>query len=218
MRNLQTPLDPLSDSTLYTVAEGYIRVAGVTSEGAVAVRVQFKDMSLPPGARVFVYSPTNPNEYYGPYDGRSASEDGTFWTPPIRGDTAVIEYFTPATSNSTKTPFRVFSIAHVYKDMSVEAAAGACNLEVSADWLNVAKSVGRIDFVTQGFVGSCTGTLLNNVSNDQKPYFLTANHCISTQTETQSATVYWNYNTGDSPPLRHAYDERCESSRYRGVE
>ena len=200
VRTLPTPLEPLSDSALYTVAEGYIRVAGVTSEGAVAVRVQFKDMSLPPGARVFVYSPTNPNEYYGPYDGRTASEDGTFWTPQIRGDTAVIEYFTPSKTNSTKTPFRIISIAHVYKDMSVEAVPGACNLEVTAAWQDVAKSVGRIDFVTQGFVGSCTGTLLNNAANDQKPYFLTANHCISTQTEAQSATVYWNYNTGDSPP------------------
>ena len=201
VRPLVTPLDALSDSTLYTVAEGYIRVAGVVSEGAVAVRVQFKDMSLPPGARVFVYSPTNPNEYYGPYDGRGASEDGTFWTPPIQGDTAVIEYFTPAKSNSANSPFRVSSIAHIYKDLPVvQASAGSCELEVTADWQNVAKSVGKIDFVTGGFVASCTGTLLNNAANDQKPYFLTANHCISTQSEAQSATIYWNYNTGDTPP------------------
>ena len=199
VRSLPTPLDALSDTALYTVAEGYIHVGGVVSEGAVAVRVQFKDMSLPPGARVFVYSLTNPNEYYGPYTGRGESEDGTFWTPPIRGDTAVIEYFTPVKSNSAKTPFKVDSIAHVYKDISEPAAAGSCNLEVSADWQDVAKSVGRIDFVTGGSVASCTGTLLNNLANDQKPYFLTANHCISTQTEAQSVTVFWNYNTGDTP-------------------
>ena len=124
VRPLETPLDALSDSTLYTVAEGYIRVGGVVSEGAVAVRVQFKDMSLPPGARVFVYSPTNPNEYYGPYEGRGASEDGTFWTPPMHGDTAVIEYFTPAKSNSAKTPFKVLSIAHVYKDLTDRGRRG----------------------------------------------------------------------------------------------
>jgi len=200
VRSLVTPLDPFADSTLYPVTEGDIRVAGVVSEGAVAVRVQFKDMSLPPGARVFVYSLTNPNEYYGPYEGHGASEDGTFWTPPIHGDTAVIEYFTPAKSNSATTPFKVFSIAHIYKDLSAEEAAGFCELEVTADWQNVAKSVGRVDFVTGGSVGSCTGTLLNNVANDQKPYFLTANHCIKTQTEAQSVTVYWNYNTGDQPP------------------
>src|SRR6185503_13340983 len=166
VRSLPTPLDALSDTVLYTVAEGYIHVGGVVSEGAVAVRLQFKDMSLPPGARVFVYSPTNPNEYYGPYEGRGESEDGTFWTPPIHGDTAVIEYFTPVKSNSAKTPFKVDSIAHVYKDISEPAAAGSCNLEVSADWQDVAKSVGRIDFVTGGSVASCTGTLLNNLAND----------------------------------------------------
>ena len=201
VRPLVTPLDPVADSALYPVAEGYIRVAGIVSEGAVAVRLQFKDMSLPPGARVFVYSPANPNEFHGPYEGRGASEDGTFWTPPISGDTAIIEYFTPVSSNSTKTPFKVLSVAHTYKDLSgVNDPAGFCEQEVTADWQNVAKSVGRIDFVTGGAVGSCTGTLLNNVANDQKPYFLTANHCISTQTEAQSVTVYWNYNTGDNPP------------------
>lgn len=201
VRSLTTSLDPLTDSTLYTVAEGYIRVAGVVSEGAVAVRVQFKNMTLPAGARVFVYSPTDPNKFFGPYEGRGASGNGTFWTPAIHGDTAIIEYFTPTKTSTTKTPFTVSSIAHVYKDFTLEDAAGACELEVTADWQNVAKSVGRIDFVTSGFVGSCTGTLLNNVNNDQKPYFLTANHCISTQGEAQSATVYWNYNTGDSPPF-----------------
>ena len=157
------------------------------------MRVQFKDMSLPAGARVFVYSPSNPNEYYGPYEGRGASENGTFWTPAIKGDSAVIEYFTPAVNNSTKSPFKVPSIAHVYKDVPVlEDPAASCEQEVTADWQNVAKSVGRIDFVTGGFIASCTGTLLNNVANDQKPYFLTAHHCISTQSEAQSATIYWN--------------------------
>ena len=91
MRSLAVPLDPLSDSARYTVAEGDVRVAGVASEGALAIRVQFKGMSLPVGARVFVYSLTNPNEYYGPYEGHGPSEDGTFWTPPMRGDTAIIE-------------------------------------------------------------------------------------------------------------------------------
>jgi outer membrane protein assembly factor BamB len=201
VRSLVTPLDALADSTLYKVAEGDIRIAGIVSEGAVAVRVQFNSMSLPAGARVFVYSPANPNEYYGPYIGRGTSEDGTFWTPPIQGDTAIIEYFTPANSKMAKTPFKVFSIAHIYRDMALEkGAAGFCELEVTADWQNVAKSVGRVDFVSGGSVGSCTGTLLNNAANDQKPYFLTANHCISTQSEAQSVTVYWNYNTGDNPP------------------
>jgi len=138
VRPLATPLDPLSDSELYTVAEGDIRVAGIVSDDAVAVRVQFKDMSLPAGARVFVYSLTNPSEFHGPYEGRGPSGDGNFWTPQVRGDTVVIEYFTPAKTKSDKTPFKVVSVAHVFRDMSADDAAGACNLEVTAEWQNVA--------------------------------------------------------------------------------
>ena len=201
VRPLETPLDPISDSVLYPVSEGEIRVAGIVSEGAVALRVQIKDMSLPAGARVFVYSPTNPNEFYGPYEGRGAYADGTVWTPAIKGDSVIVEYFTPGRSNPAKLPFQVSAVAHIYKEEPVvKDAADSCELEVTATWQNVAKSVGRIDFVDQGSAFSCTGTLLNNAANDQKPYFLTANHCINTQASAQSATVYWNYTTGDEPP------------------
>ncbi len=199
VRSLEKPLDPLSDSELYTVTEGYIRIAGIVSEGAVGVRVQFKDMSLPPGARVFVYSLSNPNQFHGPYEGRGPSGDGTFWTPAVSGDTAVIEYFTPTKSDSGKTPFSVLSIAHAYKDLSVDKA-GSCEIDVTSEWQTVAKSVGKIDFVSGNSQFTCTGTLLNNLANDQTPYFLTANHCINTQAEAESVIVYWNYNTGDDPP------------------
>lgn len=200
VRSLDTPLNPLSDSELYTVTEGYIRIAGIVSEEAVGIRVQFKDMALPPGARVFVYSLSNPDEFHGPYEGRGPTGDGTFWTPAVRGDTAVIEYFTPTKSDSGNNPFSVLSIAHVYTDMFEEKAAGSCEIDVTSEWQTVAKSVGRIDFVSGSSLFTCTGTLLNNLANDQTPYFLTANHCINTQSEAQSATVYWNYNTGDDPP------------------
>ena len=119
VRPLATPLDPLSDSEVYPVTEGYIRVAGVVSEGATAVRVQFKDMALPPGARVFVYSQSNPNEFYGPFDGRDAAEDGTFWTPSMQGDTAIIEYFTPAAWIQSVPP----------------AVAGGCKRSALVSWI-----------------------------------------------------------------------------------
>jgi len=201
VRSLPRPLNPLIDSASYTVPEGDVRVSSIVTKGALYTRVQFSRMSLPAGARVFVYSASNQDEYYGPYEGHGESADGTFWTPPIRGDSVIIEYFTPAGTNSTNSPFKIFAIAHIYKDLTApDDPAGACENEVTSDWLNVAKSVGRVDFISGGFAGSCTGTLLNDQANDQEPYFLTAHHCISTQTEAQSVTVYWNYNTGDTPP------------------
>src|SRR5437588_4435927 len=61
-RALPTELNPLTDSTLYSVAEGDVRVAGVVSTGALYTRLHFKEMSLPIGARVFVYSASNPDQ------------------------------------------------------------------------------------------------------------------------------------------------------------
>ena len=138
VRPLKTRLDPLADSDAYTIQGGVVRVAGVVSSGAVGVRVQFKDMSLPPGARVFVYSLSNPDDYSGPYEGRGM--DGTFWTPAVKGEGIVIEYFEPLGTKSTDPPFEVSQIAHIYTN--VNAAAGACNLDVTPEWANVAKSVG----------------------------------------------------------------------------
>ena len=159
VRELPDPLNPLTDSATYAVIEGEVRVAAIVSEGARRMRVQFKDFSLPPGARVFVYSAGDPNHYAGPYEGRGPWGDGTFWTPSLPGDQIVIEYAAPP-GMTTGPPFKIGEVSHLYKDIFSEAdAAGFCNLEVPAEWANVAKSVGLLDFVTEGQEALCTGTL-----------------------------------------------------------
>ncbi len=205
VRAFQRPLNVSSDSALYRVPEGEVRVMGVVSEGALYTRVHFSDMALPAGAKVFVYSLKNPEEFYGPYEGKGSSGDGTFWTPPMEGDGAVIEYFSPTgTIDAQAAPFQVSEISHIYRKFFViegsNDVAGSCNLDVTSDWSEVAKSVGYLEFTSGGGEYACTGTLLNNPANDQTPYLLTANHCFDTHTEAQSLRVYWNYNTGNSPP------------------
>ena len=200
VRSVGRPLDPMSSGRLYQVGADDVRVMGIVSEGALYTRVHFRSMSLPVGARVFVYSMKNTDEFYGPYEGHGSSEDGTFWTPPMEGDGVVIEYFAPhARERAAGTPFTVSEVSHIFKDV-MHSDAAACNLEIPGEWSNVAKSVGLLDFVSDGGEALCTGTLLNDQASDQTPYLLTANHCFSTQTEAQSLRVYWNYNTGDSPP------------------
>ena len=200
VRTLSSPLNPVTDSAMYSIAEGDVRVAAVRSEGARYIRVLFKDFSLPAGARVFVYSKSDTEAYAGPYEGRGLWNDGTFWTPALRGDQLIIEYLSPAGDQSGNVPFTVSEIAHIYKDQFTPEAAGACNLEVTSLWANAAKSVGMLQFVTGGLVALCTGTLLNDSNTNLDHHVLTANHCISSQSEAQSAQIYWNYNSGDEPP------------------
>ncbi len=201
VRTFASALNPLTDSAMYSIAEGDVRVAEVVSEGARYMRLHFKDFSLPAGARVFVYSAANADLYLGPYEGRGPWNDGTFWTPSLPGDHLVIEYMSPPGTASANAPFEVSEVAHIYKDaLTANDSAGACNLEVTSPWVDVAKSVGMLQFVTGGLVALCTGTLLNDSNPNLDHYVLTANHCISSQAEAQSAQIFWNYNTGDDPP------------------
>src|SRR5262249_3992051 len=150
------------------------------------------------GARVFVYSIANPDEFYGPYEGHGASESGTFWTPPMKGEGVVIEYFSPTATNGI--PFKVSKISHVYKDPT-NLKVGSCHNEVSDPWTDTAKSVGRLDFVSGPSVFLCTGTLMSDaVPATDIPYVLTANHCFETQSEAQTLRVWWNYLTENNPP------------------
>ncbi|WP_289240874.1 hypothetical protein [Delftia sp.] len=45
----------------------------------------------------------------------------------------------------------------------------------------------------QGYV--CSGTLINDKAGSGTPYFLTANHCISTQTVASTLETSWFYRT-----------------------
>lgn len=200
VRTLPSALNPLTDSAKFSIAEGDVHVMAVRSDGARYMRVLFKDFSLPFGARVFVYSKSDREAYAGPYEGRGLWNDGTFWTPALRGDEIIIEYLSPAGKQSNDGPFTVSEIAHIYKDLFAPDTAGACNLEVTPPWANAAKSVGMLQFVTGGLVALCTGTLLNDSNTSFDHHVLTANHCISSQSEAQSAQIYWHYNTGDDPP------------------
>jgi hypothetical protein len=205
-RPFQTPLEILSGGTPYSIAEGEVRVIGVVSEGALFTRVHFDKTAMPRGARLFVSSMNNPDEVYGPYDGHGPSEDGSFWSPPVKGEGVVIEYFSPAgAAESAGEPFQVVGVSHGFLDPLADGnpsfAAGACNLEVPPAYANTATGVGLLVYTLPDGDHSCTGTLLNTQSSSFIPYLITANHCFSTQSAAQTLRVYWNYNTGDSPPV-----------------
>ena len=54
--------------------------------------------------------------------------------------------------------------------------------------------MGRIRFVDGGSSYACSGTLLNDSDDDTTiPYFLTANHCLSTGTVARTVEARWFY-------------------------
>jgi hypothetical protein len=113
-------LDPLAKSKWFSLGGGgQVGGFGIISPGALQLRVHFINVALPRGAKIFISSMKNPDEFYGPFEGRGPSGDGTFWTPPIEGEGAIVEYFTPERaprSKNSPSPFLVSEVSHIFRN------------------------------------------------------------------------------------------------------
>lgn len=216
-RELQPPLHVSTDSVAFNVDFGRVYLLGVISEGAKSIRIRLAQMRLPDGARIFVYPMQDKDEFYGAFGKSSSLADETFWSPPVQGDAIVVELFIPnGEEKSSNDYFQISKVAHSFAGIgqSFLNPALPCHNEVGPGYASLAAAVGYLEFINEsgcnGGVCICTGTLLNTASDSFSPYLLTANHCISTQAAAQSLRVYWNYNTGDSPPFGTPFTDGAE--------
>jgi lysyl endopeptidase len=173
---------------------------GIASSHAYALTLLLKDFYLPGRCSLAIYSPDRKYNA-GIFTWRNNSPDNVFAIAPFAGDSLILELTAPA-DLFRLADFTIATIGHAYKDiLNVSQLkdgrynlSGSCNLNINcpqaAEWQILKRAVCRIYFSSAYF---CTGALVNNTSNDQTPYVLTANHCISNNTEAQSAIFIFNY-------------------------
>ena len=136
-----------------------------------------------------------------------ALADAEIWSPLVRGDEALVEVVLP-TARKAELALRVQRVFHGYRDISPglsarslpndgdtgTGASGACNIDVACsagnDWQNESRSVVLLQI---GGDTLCTGTLVNNTSQDERALVLTAKHCgINTSAIARSTVAYFN--------------------------
>ena len=197
----------------YDIADfGQLWVLDVVATDAIGIRVHFAEVSLPPAAQLFVYSPTHPDRVWGPYEHRGPFETGEVWVPTVFGERARIEYFIPddgaehadkvsaevAEDDADAPPFVIDRIQHIYRDPVLEdpGRVGSCHNDVTcySAWANSAKAAAGIGTINSDAL-YCSGTMLAAGNNDLTPYWLTANHCIGSASTAQNAEIYWLYQT-----------------------
>ena len=80
----------------------------------------------------------------------------------------------------------------------------ACHLDVtcSPEWEQTARGVGMILFEEGDGTGVCSGSLLNTRASTFEPYFLTAAHCLKTESVARTVLSFWRFqsSTCDGPP------------------
>ena len=193
---------------------GQVAAFSITSPGARALRVAIDLGGLPEETEIRFFGSKN-SETFGPFTARSIRAQQTvgnsadtesaralFWSPVIEGETAGVEIYLPA-SVEGGFPIRAPKIQHLTqsfqypeaKNLSQIGSSGSCNIDVKCrDTLpdNLSAAVAKIIFSDTDGSYLCTGTLLNdNDSSSWIPYFMTANHCLSTQSVANTIDSYW---------------------------
>jgi hypothetical protein len=163
---------------------------GIRSAGAFTINLTFDKYHVPPGAKLFVYN-EGKTQVIGAFTDFNNQEDKVFATTLVSGDAMIIEYFEPSAS-AFSGELNLNRVTHGYRDAYSYAKAfgesGACNNNVNcpeaAGWENQIRSACML---VSGGNGFCSGSLVNNTSNNGIPYVLTANHCYSDP----SSWVFW---------------------------
>lgn len=172
---------------------GWIIAALIEAEGAEGLRIAFSEVSLPVGARLYVYNAEHPGEAHGPLAPSAGS--GVYWSPTCFARRVVVACVLPPEADPAEVHLRADQAAYLYRGPGEWAkAAGACNLDATCypDWAHAAAGVGGIG--TIGIAGAlfCTGALISDLDPcTQTPYFLTAHHCITRDSDANASEFYW---------------------------
>ena len=119
------------------------------------------------------------------------------WLPSAEGDTLTVQITLPSAEDVEALSFTVTSIAHRFASR-VPQADPECHGHVDLPCVGtpivqvIADAVGQMTF-EDGSSYVCTGTLLavGDIPDVSEPYFMTANHCVGTDTVAATVEVAW---------------------------
>ena len=186
----------------------------VTSPGALGLRVHLEAVTLPVGVRVVVYDPAHPARATTPIAAENISAEREAWAATIFAEKVVVECQVPPGLEPAGVTFAVTGVSHIYQlpQAMVRALddAGPCHNDATCfpAWTQQAAGVADITFVDRGTAYLCTGCLLSNGNtNSATDFFLTANHCITSQAIASTLELFWFYQTSTCngvPPSQDA--------------
>lgn len=204
-----------------TPAGGAVAAISFRAEGAYGVRLGVLVKQLPGSATVRVYTQASPGKVFeisgheilqlierNQAAGDQSDAARTWWTPDTGEGEATLEVELPRSVATTALNISVPTLSHIFVNLAVPTEeelraqqqstkdigdSDSCNLDASchSDGASERNAVARMVFVKDAKSYLCTGTLLNDGNSTGKPYFLSANHCISDQTVASTLRTDW---------------------------
>ena len=128
----------------------------------------------------------------------------TYWSPTVSGESIGIEIYLPPGIHPGNIDIAIPFLSHIFVSPFVSSSeylkpqsygdSDSCQNDATCypSWQDTAKAVARMVFTDSGGSYLCTGTLLNDTdSSTSIPYFITANHCIDSQTVASTLETNW---------------------------
>ena len=202
---------------------GQAASVSVASPGAEGIRLGVRVYKLPPEALLRVHAPDDDaaaqfsgQEILDRIAGKLAagddSEEAHTWrAPTVEAEEAALDIILPPGVPTNTVDIAVPDISHLFASARTDwkaagkfseqgaqaTAALSCHADVSCqpEWSPASKATALMLYTENGDTYMCTGTLLNanGSATTRIPYFLTANHCISSQTAADTLETRWFY-------------------------
>ena len=176
----------------------------VEAPGARSINLGFSSFELPRGAQLLLYSEDG-RHVVRPFTAADNDAHGELWTPIVPTESLIVQLTVPTTLMD-RVQLQLGQVGYGYRGFAgafnaggvggVGPASGPCNIDVVCPegdgWRAEIPSVAVYSLGGSTF---CTGFMINNTSNDFRPFFMTAKHCGITNGNASSLVVYWNYET-----------------------
>ncbi|HBH47773.1 MAG TPA: hypothetical protein DDX98_04000 [Bacteroidales bacterium] len=187
-------IDIIDEGTVMPASDGNIWQYSLKAENAKSLAIHFSEYNLPAGAKLFLYN-ADKSIIRGAYTSRNNKPWGALALADFPGGELVIEYYEPFNA-----PFngklKVGSVGKAYRDLEVLLKSGE-DIDITCEEANLYQTekhaVAKMTFSDGSGSYLCTGALINNTREDGTPYFLTANHCLSTEEVANTLVTHFNY-------------------------
>jgi V8-like Glu-specific endopeptidase len=191
------------------VDDAMVWTSALQADGVIGIRLRISGLDLPKGTELAIYS--DRGEAFA-YRGRGPHGTGELWTHTMSGS---VTYLQLSGDDLAGISFDIDQVGLITKARPPWAGGGGetsnlCSYNAScienagctssSEVADATKAVGHMQYVDGQYLYVCSGGLISNDSG--RPYFLTANHCISTNTVASTLETYFFYEIacGDTCP------------------
>ena len=182
-----------------TPSGGHVVAVQLHSPGALGLRIGLQ-LSILPEASLLGFFDANGNPVAAFSGAELNVAEGPFWSPLIRGDTAILAVNLPPGDDPSTVQLSLPRVSHLlswpFDQTDTSAATGnQCWLDATChpDWAMASLATALLIYTEErGGTGTCTGTLLNDADPTTRvPYMLTAHHCVPDPQRAASVETFW---------------------------